>query len=156
MKSKLVHRAAAHERTFVVVFDEGEEPVQLVAAFAERERLGASRITAVGGFSSAVLGYFDRSTKRYRRIPVDEQAEVLSIIGDVAHDENKPVVHVHAVLGLSDGTTRGGHLLEGHVWPTLEVVITEWPVHLRKAFRPDLGLSLIVADDATDAVERGA
>ena len=151
MKSKLVHQAGPHERTFVLVFDEGEDPVVLGTAFAERERLGASRITAVGGFSSAVLGYFDRATRQYRKIPVDTQAEVLSIIGDVAHDQGKPVVHVHAVLGLVDGTTRGGHLLEGRVWPTLEVVITEWPAHLRKAFRPDVGLSLIAVDDAGEA-----
>ena len=33
----------------------------------------------------------------------------------------------HVVLGLSDGTTRGGHLIEGRVFPTLEVVVTENP-----------------------------
>lgn len=147
MKSKLIHQAGPHERTFVLVLDEGEDPVELVGAFAAREELGASRITAVGGFSSAVLGYFDRATKQYRKIPVDGQAEVLSIVGDVAHADGKPVVHVHAVLGLSDGTTRGGHLLSGRVWPTLEVVLTEWPAHLEKKFHPELGLSLIVGEE---------
>jgi predicted DNA-binding protein with PD1-like motif len=30
------------------------------------------------------VGWFDRAAKQYRRIPVDEQCEVLSLIGDVA------------------------------------------------------------------------
>jgi predicted DNA-binding protein with PD1-like motif len=53
---------------------------------------------------------------------------------------------VHVVLGLSDGTTRGGHLLEGQVFPTLEVVVTETPAELRKVMHPDLGIALIDLD----------
>ncbi|TMJ50612.1 MAG: DNA-binding protein, partial [Alphaproteobacteria bacterium] len=58
-------------------------------------------------------------------------------------DDGKPSLHVHAVLGLSDGSTRGGHLLEGHVYPTLEVTLIEMPAHLRRKKRPDLGIALI-------------
>jgi predicted DNA-binding protein with PD1-like motif len=47
------------------------------------------------------------------------------------------------VLGLSDGTTRGGHLLAGTVRPTLEVVLTEVPSKLRRKKRADLGIALI-------------
>jgi uncharacterized protein len=50
------------------------------------------------------------------------------------------------VLGLSDGTTRGGHLLEGRVFPTLEAIVTESPAQLRKVLRPELGIALIDLD----------
>jgi predicted DNA-binding protein with PD1-like motif len=55
-------------------------------------------------------------------------------------------VHVHVVLGLADGTTRGGHLLEGQVFPTLEAIVTETPAALRKVMRPDLGIAVIDLD----------
>jgi predicted DNA-binding protein with PD1-like motif len=42
---------------------------------------------------------------------------VLSLIGDVAEGQDGPILHAHVALGLSDGTTRGGHLLEGLVFP---------------------------------------
>jgi uncharacterized protein len=77
---------------------------------------------------------------------VDQQCEVLSLVGDVALGEDGPQPHVHAVLGLPDGTTRGGHLLEGYVWPTLEVVIRETEAGLRKTYRPEIGLALIDLD----------
>jgi hypothetical protein len=79
---------------------------------------------------------------------VDEQCELLSLIGDGAAGQDGPVVHVHAVLGLSDGTTRGGHLLEGRVFPTLEAVVTETPARLRKVMRPDIGIALIDLDQS--------
>ena len=84
--------------------------------------------------------------KQYRRIPVDERCEVLSLIGDVAEGQDGPILHPHVVLGLSDGTTRGGHLFEGLVFPTLEVVVTETPAELREVMGPDLGIALIDLD----------
>jgi hypothetical protein len=69
---------------------------------------------------------------------------VLSLIGDIAQgDDGKASLHLHAVLGLQDGTLRGGHFLSGSVQPTLEVTITESVVHLRRKKRPDLGIALI-------------
>jgi uncharacterized protein len=146
MKSKVVEDADVV--TYVVVCDPGDEAVSALTRFARAEDLEAAQITAVGAFEHAVVGWFDRSTREYRRIPVDEQCEVLSLIGDVAAGQDGPIVHVHAVLGLSDGTTRGGHLLEGSVYPTLEAVVTETPARLRKVMSPDVGIPLIDLDQS--------
>ena len=75
-----------------------------------------------------------------------EQCELLSLIGDIAEGQDGPILHMHVVLGLSDGTTRGGHLLEGRVFPTLEAVVTENPARLRKVMDPDIGIPLIDLD----------
>ncbi len=141
MKTQLLD--AQGRKTFAVVFDKGEEVMAGLQRFAQSERLAASQLTAIGAFSDVVLGYFDRERKDYRKIPVNEQVEVLSLIGDVALDEDKPKVHAHVVLGRSDGSTCGGHLLEAHVWPTLEVIIAEAPAHLRRRFDRETGLTLI-------------
>jgi hypothetical protein len=132
--------------TYVVVCDPGDEAVAALTQFAQAEDLEAASIAAVGAFERAVVGWFDRAAKDYRRIPVGEQCEVLSLLGDVAQGQDGPILHMHVVLGLSDGTTRGGHLLEGTVFPTLEVVVTETPAQLRKVMRPDIGIALIDLD----------
>ena len=146
MKSMIVEDADVV--TYVVVCDPGDEAVAALTQFARAEDLEAAQITAVGAFERAVVGWFDRTAKDYRHIPVDQQCEVLSLIGDVAMGQDGPSVHVHVVLGLSDGTTRGGHLIEGRVFPTLEVVVRETPAELRKVMRPDLGLALIDLDQS--------
>jgi predicted DNA-binding protein with PD1-like motif len=132
--------------TYVVVCDPGDEAVAVLTQFARAERLAASQLTAVGAFERATVGWFDPAARQYRRIPVDEQCEVLSLIGDVAEGSDGPSLHAHVVLGLADGTARGGHLLEGWVFPTLEVVVTEAPAQLRKGMRPDVGIALIDLD----------
>jgi uncharacterized protein len=53
------------------------------------------------------------------------------------------------VLGTRDGTTRGGHLIEGYVRPTLELIVDEVPAHLRRRYDPDTGLALIALEDSS-------
>jgi len=142
MKSRLVSRTSANIR--VVILDSGEEAFAALTKFANNEKLSAASLTAIGAFERATIGWFDLAAKNYRKIEVNEQCEVLSAIGDVAvGDDGKASLHIHVVLGLSDGSTRGGHFLSGIVRPTLEVVLTESPVTLRRKKRPDLGIALV-------------
>jgi predicted DNA-binding protein with PD1-like motif len=143
MKSKLVSDGPGAQ-IYVVILDSGEEAFAALARFANDAKLSAASLTAIGAFERATVGWFDFASKSYRKIEVDQQCEVLSAIGDVAvGDDGKASLHVHLVLGLSDGSTRGGHLLAGTVRPTLEVVLTESPARLRRKKRADLGIALI-------------
>jgi predicted DNA-binding protein with PD1-like motif len=141
MKAKLINEAAG--KTYAVVFDKGDEVIAGLQEFAGKNNLGGSHLTAIGGFSDMTLGYFDRERKEYKKIPLDLQVEVLSLVGDITLEEGRPRVHTHVVVGLADGTTRGGHILEAHVWPTLEVIVVESPQHLQRKTDPETGLALI-------------
>lgn len=142
MKSKLLHEQSG-QKTFALVFDSGDEVVAGLLAFAKDKHLAASHFTAIGALSDVTLGYFDWEKKDYQKLPVGEQVEVLSLIGDVALNNGEPKVHAHVVVGKSDGTAHGGHLMEAHVRPTLEVIIVESPEHLQRKTDQETGLALI-------------
>ena len=110
-------------RTFVVVFDTGDDPVSGLEAFAREHRLSAAQVTGIGAFSRATVGYFDLQRRDYDRIPLDQQVEVLALNGNIGLKEGTPALHLHVVLGLRDGSARGGHLLEATVRPTLRPLI---------------------------------
>ncbi len=114
-----------------------------LSGFAKENGLDAASLTAIGAFSDATLGYFDIESKEYEKIPIGEQVEVLSLVGDIALKEEEPQLHAHVVVGRRDGAAMGGHLLEAHVRPTLEVVLVESPEHLRKKTDPETGLALV-------------
>ncbi len=150
MKSKLVNDGP--QKTYVLVLDKGDEAVGSIEGFARGNGILAAQLTAIGAFSDAVLGFFDWEKKEYRKIPVREQVEVVSLIGDVAlGPDGKPALHPHVVVSRSDGMAMGGHLLEAHVRPTLEVVLTESPRHLRKRKDEESGLALIAPDELIPA-----
>ena len=143
MKAKLLDDRG--QRTYAIVFDKGDEFASGLLEFAKRQDLDAASFTGIGALSSATLGYFDRERMDYKKIPVQEQVEVLTLAGNVAIDEAKgePKVHAHVVVGRADGSTLGGHVLEAHVWPTLEIVLVESAPYLRRATDPETGLALL-------------
>jgi hypothetical protein len=146
MKDRKISKDGA-AKIHVVVLDTGEEAFSALTRYATEANISAASLTAIGAFEKATVGWFDFETKTYRKIEVNQQCEVLSAIGDVATgDDGEASLHIHIVLGLSDGSTRGGHLLNGTVRPTLEVVVTETPLHLRRKKKADLGIALIDLD----------
>ena len=114
--------------------------------FATEQRLLASHFTAIGAFSDVLLGFFDPVKKDYKRITIREQMEVLSLACDVTIQDDVPKIHAHIVVGKSDGTAHGGHLMQGHVFPTLELILIESPKFLRRKFDEQTGLALIDVD----------
>jgi predicted DNA-binding protein with PD1-like motif len=144
MKSKPLN--GGEEQTHVLVFESGDDVLAGINEFAQRTHVTAARFSAIGGFSDVVLGYFDLTTKQYRRIPVPEQVEVVSLSGDIALRSGEPMVHAHVVVGRADGSTLAGHLLEGHVRPTLELILVQSPRYLRRRIDDATGLPLLDLD----------
>jgi uncharacterized protein len=142
MKSRVINED--RQRTFAVVFDAGEEVISGLTEFVRVHGITAASFTGIGALSDAVLGYFVWDKKEYKRIPVREQVEVVGLIGNVAlGEEGKPSLHPHIVVTRSDGAAMGGHLLEAHVRPILELVVTESPAHLQRRKDAETGLALI-------------
>jgi uncharacterized protein len=142
MKSKLLYQEKGL-KTYALVFDKDEEVGGPLLAFAGEHDLSAAQVTAIGAFSEVTLGFFDRQSRTYKAIPIREQVEVLSFMGNISLKERRPTLHAHVVVGKSDGTAHGGHFLNGKVWPTLEMLISETPQHLRRREDEETGLALI-------------
>lgn len=143
MDNKLLH-TDGDLRTYVLIFRTGDEVVSTLTDFAAEHQITAAHFTAIGAFSDATVRFFDWQSREYEPISIDEQVEVLMCAGDVAlKEDGKPKVHTHVVLGRRDATAYGGDLKEAHVRPTLELILTESPVHLRRRHDPASGLALI-------------
>lgn len=142
MKAKILSQQSG-QKTFALVFDKGDEFISTLKEFAAQQKLAGSHFTAIGAFSDVTLGYFDRDKLDYQKIPLNEQVEVLTLVGNIALNKGEPKIHAHGVMGKVDSTTRGGHILEAHVWPTLEVIVVESPQHLQRQTDEATGLALI-------------
>ena len=113
-------------------------------SFSEAEKVTIAHFPATGALSDGEISDFDLEKKEYLTTPVQKQVEVAAFSGDVAMSPGgKPPIHAHVVLGQRSGAALAGHLNEGHVHPTLEIILTETPAHLHKQVDPASGLALI-------------
>ncbi|GHO56411.1 PPC domain-containing DNA-binding protein [Ktedonobacter robiniae] len=142
MKAKLLHDQGG--KTYILVFDQDDEFIATLLQFATQNGLAAAHFTAIGGFSDAILGYFEPEKKSYKKISLDEQVEVLALTGDITlKEDGTPQIHAHVVVGDSHGLAHGGHIMEAHVRPTLEFLLEESPAHWYRRHDPESGLALI-------------
>ena len=142
MKSKLLSDRG--DKTFILVFDKGDEVMAELLAFVRTEKIVSAHFNALGAFSDVTFGFFERERQDYKRINVG-QVEVMSLVGNVAATEDgEPKIHAHVIVGKLDGTAHGGHLFEGRVWPTLEMILIQTPESLLRKVDQETGLALIV------------
>lgn len=135
---------SAHPQIFALVMDKGDEISRVLKDFAASRKLHGSSFKAIGALSYAKLGWFDWQTKKYEvAVELDEQVELLSLIGDVALKDGEPQVHAHMIVGRRDGSAHGGHLLKAVVRPTCELILSESSEAMQKELDPETGLALI-------------
>ena len=155
MQAKLV-KDSSDEQVYSIIFYKGDEVMSGLTDFAIAHKISDAHFTAIGALSAATLGFFDIDRKDYVKIPVPQQVEVVSLVGNIALDKGQPKVHAHAVVAKADGTALGGHLLEAHVRPTLEAMIVESPSVLRRRVDEKTGLPLIDLSQPTKETHHGS
>ena len=130
-------------KSYAIVLAKGDEVMSGLTDFARQNKVTSASFSAIGAFSHATVGWFDANRKEYKLIPIKQQVELVSMIGDIALSCDQPAVHTHVSVASSDGTVRGGHLIEAYVFPTLELFMTVYPQALRKQLDEATGLKLI-------------
>jgi predicted DNA-binding protein with PD1-like motif len=126
-----------------LVLDPGEEIVGSLLGFARQRGIRAAQVQGIGAAHDVSLGYFDPRQRAYEEILLPEQVEILALGGNLSLHEGDPRAHLHVVVGLADGSTRGGHLNRGVVRPTLELFVTAFGRMLRRALDDASGLPLL-------------
>lgn len=135
-------------QTQALIFLDGEEAVSELLRFSRENGIDGAHVRGIGAASRVKFAVLDLVEKRYQPIEVREQVEVLSLLGNIGlADDGQPALHVHVVVAKRDGTAHGGHLLELHVCPTLEIIVTP-TARLQRRKVPDLPLQTIRLDES--------
>jgi predicted DNA-binding protein with PD1-like motif len=140
MQWKLINK---EPKTYAVLLSEGEEVMESLNEFVQREQLAGCQFSAIGAFSEVVLGHFNLEKRGYKRIPIPQQVEVLSLTGQVTLDGDQPHLHAQVVVGRSDASAHGGHLIAARVRPVLEVIFVESASYLRRFHNEERGMVLL-------------
>ncbi len=123
--------------------EHGEEAMEKLRDFADEQRVGAGVVRGLGAAESAELAFYNLPEKRYETFSVEEQTEVVGLLGNLARGEDgEPIAHVHVTLSRRDGSTIGGHLMRLIVGATLEIDLEVFSGTLRRKLDPETKLPL--------------
>ena len=109
--------------TYVIRMDRGEEIVESLTGFCEKEGLLLGTVEAIGAADHAVVGLYDVETRKYGKAVFDEPMEIIHLGGNITEKDGKPYIHLHIALCNAQMQMIGGHLNECRISVTCEMAV---------------------------------
>jgi uncharacterized protein len=131
-----------------VRLESGDRAVESLTALLRADGIGYATVTGLGALRWVRLSYWNAETREYETHELEEQVEVISLVGNAALRDGEPALHLHVSLGRRDLSLLGGHFNEGIAHPTLEVWLQREAGSVVREIEPDSGLPLMQLPDS--------
>lgn len=133
--------------THILLVTKGEELVEEVTHYCEKENIKAAWVQGLGAGDSAEISFYDPATKTYLKKMLSEEFELISLIGNIAIVDSKPFLHAHVSLGRRDYSMIGGHLHSLRVSGSGEIKITKLSGQFTRSYDEETGLKLLDGEE---------
>jgi uncharacterized protein len=128
---------------YIVRLDKGEEIVETLKQFCEKEKIYLASVSGIGATNKVVVGLFDAETKKYHSTELTGNFEISPLSGNVSTMNNEVYMHLHINICDKENKSFGGHLNSAIVSATFEAIIDVIDGKIDRAFNPDVGLNTI-------------
>ncbi|NQY99806.1 MAG: DNA-binding protein [Bdellovibrionales bacterium] len=129
--------------SYFIRIDKDEDLFKSLESFAEAEELKCGHLSGIGALKDCELGFYHLHEKTYDRKMFKDEAELLSLDGNLSIFDGKPFFHIHTVLGGPDFSCFGGHLFSAKVAVTCEVNFRPLDIEMERQPNSDIGLNLL-------------
>lgn len=130
-------------KTIVLVLEQGEDIVSAVTDIAKEQGGKFGTVSGIGACASSELNFYNLETKTYEKKTIDEPLELISLMGNISHIDEKPFAHLHATFGTNQYETLSGHLTKAVVSATAEIIITMTNLDINRKHNETIGLNLL-------------
>lgn len=128
---------------YVLNVERGEELNSTLRDFLKKEKIEAGYFTGLGAAGVLDLAYYNLATKKFERHTIKEDAEILSLIGNIAMLKDETIIHTHGTFGRKDLSVFGGHVFSLTVSGACEIHLTKLSGTMNRAFDEATGLNLL-------------
>ncbi len=111
---------------WLVKLNKGELLVENLLKVVKAEGIKGAWLSGLGGALWAELGYYNLETQEYTWKKFDDIPEITSLQGNVAWNDDEPILHIHGTFSKRDFSGVGGHVKELAVGGTCEILLHRW------------------------------
>lgn len=131
-----------------VRLESGDPVMESLLRLLRSEAIGYAAVSGLGAVRQVRLSYWNAETREYEAHDVEEQLEVVSLVGNATIKDREPFLHLHISLGRRDLSTFGGHFNEAIAHPTLEVWLQPEETAVHRTLDEATGLAAMDLSDA--------
>jgi predicted DNA-binding protein with PD1-like motif len=127
---------------FIRLFENEEILDQIKKSCKDHNVKTAVILSGIGQIKNTKLGYFKKKGD-YCPESFDKPLELLSLTGNICKQDNEYFIHTHSILGDEKKRAFGGHLIEGKVSVTAEIIIIKTPIEIKRELDKKTGLQAL-------------
>lgn len=135
-------RLKRYKNYYVLRLEKGEEIVTSLTNFTKKTRIKGAFLYGLGVGEKFTLGYFDAHKKTYIKERFKGEYEFTSLLGNISYFKKQPVIHIHVTITDKKFNAFGGHLFEGFIPATCEIMVFSVMQRLERKRDNETGLNL--------------
>jgi len=128
---------------YVICLEKGEEIISSIRQAYKHKRLKGAFFFGLGVGKDLVIGYFDALKKNYIKKMFEGEYEFTSLSGNISQINKEIIVHCHVTITNDNFNAFGGHLFQGIVPVTCEIVMLPFACVLKRKGDKSTGLNLL-------------
>src|SRR3989344_2201022 len=129
--------------TYIIRLDKGERLLETLKGFCTKNNIKSGYFFGIGSLDEAELAHYIVKTRRYTSQMYKQPLEIISMNGNLTTMNNEPYAHCHACLSDVNMEAIAGHLKEGIVGATAEIILIKMDEGVNSEYDEVTGLNLM-------------
>ncbi len=125
---------------FLIKLKKGEKIVENITQFIIENKILSGYFYGLGAASSVEIAHYNIETQKYSNKIINKPLEITNLVGSLGIFEDKPLIHPHITVADENMQVFGGHLVEGIISGTLEIMFFKYEKALYKKLDTEVGL----------------
>lgn len=135
--------AIQNKDTWFLRLDKDEDLFSTLEKWAADNNLQSGHLSGIGALKDVELGFYHLADQHYDRKLFPNEAELLSLDGNLCILGGKPFFHIHTVLGNENFQAFGGHLFAAKIAVTCEINFRPFEAEITRTPNKEIGLNLL-------------
>lgn len=128
--------------TYIIRLDRGEKVLEVLKEFCSKNTINCGYFFGIGSLDEAELAHYIVKNKKYTSEIFKQPLEIVNLNGNITTMNNEVYLHSHATLSDVNMEAIAGHLKEGIVGATAEIVLVELNSRIERRYDDFIGLNL--------------
>ena len=129
--------------TCLIRLNRGEKIIETLKNFCIKSNIKCGYFFGIGSLDEAELAHYIVKTKKYTSESFRQPLEITNLSGNITTMNGEVYLHCHITLSDVNMDAIGGHLKEGIVGATCEIVLVELDGVIDRKYDDAIGLNLM-------------
>ena len=130
---------------FIRLFTDEDINTELRKACRKHNVKTAVVLSGIGQLKETEIGYF-KTKGNYLPEKINTPHEILSLTGNICKNKDEHLLHLHIILGDENKNAIGGHLINGKVSVTAEIILLKTNIDIKRKYDEETGLQALSLD----------